>query len=82
MRVLSEVRQMEKDKYHAIALIMWNIKKLINKPNSPQRKSNRNKHVDTENRVVVVGGVQRGSTSWRWMEGKFLVVSTLYGVQK
>ena len=52
--MLSEISQLEKDKYYRISL-MWNIKNKQNKINE-QIKPNKNKHEDTENRVVVTRG--------------------------
>ena len=44
--MLSEISQSEKEKYHMISLIMWNLmKKQTNKQNR--------KHIDTKNRLRV-----------------------------
>ena len=51
--MLSEISQMEKDKYHMISLICGICK--TNKINE-QTKSNKTKYVDTENKVVVTSG--------------------------
>ena len=55
---LSEISQMEKDKYPMISLICG-IQKTNKIPQiNEQVKPNKNKHIDTENRAVVtrVGG--------------------------
>ena len=45
--MLSEISQSEKEKYHMISLIMWNLmKKQTNKQNR--------KHIDTKNRLTAV----------------------------
>ena len=44
--MLSEIRQLEKDKYNMIPLLMWNIKIKIN-------GQNRNRLIDTENKLMV-----------------------------
>ena len=54
--MLSAVSQMEKHKYHVISYIC-EIKR--NKQNK-QTKPNKDKHIDTENRVVVT----RGEGGW------------------
>ena len=60
---------------------MCNTKKQANNKINEQIKPNKNKHVDTENKVgVSIGEGEMGkgeSTVWRWMETKFLVVRTL-----
>ena len=50
--LLSEIRQMKKDKYHIIYLT-WNIRK---------KKKNKNKLIDSENRLLVTRreGVEGG----------------------
>ena len=48
--MLSEISQSEKDKYHII-LLMWNL----------MNKQNRNKIIDTEDRLTAV----RGEGDWR-----------------
>ena len=76
--VLSEISQMEKDKYHMISLV-WNIKnnlksKWLNKPNKI-------KQLDTENRAAITRGEGlgmqngiRGSTLWWQRETELVVV--------
>ena len=44
--MLSEISQVMKDKYHMIPLLMWNIKIKIN-------GQNRNRLIDTENKLMV-----------------------------
>ena len=66
---------------------MWNLKNNQNKINE-QAKPNQNKHIDTENRIVVPRGERVGVGRMKVIKGmlnmetKILGVSMLEGTQK